>query len=113
MKEEDLKEPGAGGDSPLPEKADELLDAARRRGRGVFERQKQVAVEELHSVADVMRDAAHRFEERDDRGVASYVQKAAEYVDRVSSSLRSRDLEGLVRDGEDALRKKPALALGV
>lgn len=103
----------AEGNGPVHEKTDELLEAARRRGRGVFERQKEAAVEELHSVADVMRDAAHRFEEREDPGVAEYVQKAAGYVDRVSSTLRERNPEELMRDLEEAMRKRPALALGV
>src|SRR5581483_12032763 len=40
----------AGQDQPhVPEKADELLEAARRRGRGLLDRQKDAAVSELHS----------------------------------------------------------------
>jgi len=97
---------------PVPEKADELLEAARRRGRGLLDRQKRAAVDELHSVADVMRDAAHTFEEREEAGVADYVKKAADALDRLSSKLRERDLEELVREAEDGVRKKPAVFLG-
>jgi len=103
--------PGNGG-AGVSEKADELLEAARRRGRGLLDRQKSAAVEELHSVADVMRDAARRFEERQEGGVAEYVEKAANYVDRVSSTLRERDLEDLMVEVEDQLRRKPAIVLG-
>lgn len=94
------------------EKTDELLEAARRRGRGLLDRQKDAAVEELHSVADVMHDAARQFEERREGGIASGVDKAAEYVEKVSSTLRDRDLEDLLYDAEDALRRKPAVFLG-
>ena len=103
--------PGNGG-SGVHEKADELLEAARRRGRGLLDRQKSAAVDELHSVADVMHDAARRFEERQEGGVAGYVDKAADYVERVSSTLRERDLEELLFEAEDALRRKPAVFLG-
>jgi hypothetical protein len=58
-----------------------------------------------------MREAAHKFEERQEGGLASYVQKAADALDRLSSSLRERDLEDLMRDAEGAFRKRPAIGL--
>ena len=102
------EEEGAG----VREKADDLVEAARRRSRGLLDRQKTAAVEELHSVADVMHDAARRFEEREEGGVAGYVEKAADYVEHVSSTLRERDLEDLLYEAEDVLRRKPAVVLG-
>jgi ElaB/YqjD/DUF883 family membrane-anchored ribosome-binding protein len=109
----DMAQPTAGnGGSEVSEKADELLEAARKRGRGLLDRQKSAAGEELHSVADVMRDAARKFEERQEGGVAKYVEKAADYVDRVSSTLRERDVEDLMVKVEEQLRRKPAVVLG-
>jgi vacuolar-type H+-ATPase subunit E/Vma4 len=98
----DISHPTAGnGGSEVPEKADELLD-----------RQKSAAGEELHSVADVMRGAARKFEEQQEGGVAEYVDKAADYVDRVSSTLRERNVEDLMGEVEEQLRRKPAVVLG-
>lgn len=91
---------------------DELLEAAQRRGRGLLDRQKKAAGDELHSVADVMRDAAHEFEAREEEGVADYVQKAADALDRISSNLRDRDVEDLVRAVEQGVRTRPAVYLG-
>lgn len=110
--------PASGGDSgardqSLPEKADELLDAARKRGRGLLNRQKRAAVEELSSVAGVMRDAAAKFEEKQEEGVGDYVRKAADYVEGLSSSLGERDLEDLFHQAEGTLRERPALCLGL
>jgi vacuolar-type H+-ATPase subunit E/Vma4 len=59
-----------------------------------------------------MRDAARQFEERQEGGVAGYVEKAADYVDRVSSTLRERDVEDLMAEVEEQLRRKPAVVLG-
>jgi ElaB/YqjD/DUF883 family membrane-anchored ribosome-binding protein len=108
-----LGSPGGGDDEPqVPEKAQELLEAARRRGRGLLDRQKDAAVSELHSVADVMRDAAHRFEERQEGEVGRTVERAAQYLDRISDTLRSQDLGELVRRGQQTLRERPVVALG-
>lgn len=104
--------PADPGDAGVPEKADDLLEAARRRGRGLLDRQKTAAVEELHSVADVMRDAARRFEEKEEGGVADVVEKAAGVVERISTTLRDRDLKDLMIEAEEALHRKPAVFLG-
>jgi ElaB/YqjD/DUF883 family membrane-anchored ribosome-binding protein len=110
--------PASGGDSHssgqgLPEKADELLEAARKRGRGLLNRQKRAAVEELSSVAGVMRDAATKFEEKQEEGVGDYVRKAADYVEGLSASLGERDLEELLHQAEGKVRERPALCLGL
>lgn len=102
------------GDTPgTPEKADELFEAARRRGRGLLDRQKEAAGVELHTVADAMRDCAHRLEEKEEAAVGRSVERVAEYMDRLSETLRSQDLEELLRRGERILRERPAVALGV
>jgi hypothetical protein len=113
---EELPPPQGGIPQPeesgVPEKADELLQAARKRGRGLLEKQKNAAVEELGSVAGVMRDAARKFEEKEEAGVGDYVRKAADALERLSSTLKDRDLGDLVRDAEGALRRRPAVVLG-
>jgi len=99
---------------PHPQdKGDELLEAARRRGRGLLDRQKSAAGEELHSVADVMREAARKFEEREEGGLAGYAAKAADALDGLSTKLRDRNLDELLSDAEHALRTKPMVGLAV
>lgn len=97
----------------IPEKAEALFEAAKKRGRGLLDRQKRAAVEELSSVAGVMRDAASKFEEKQEEGVGDYVRKAADYVESLSSTLNERDLEDLLHQGENLLRERPALSLGM
>ncbi len=114
---DELKDPASspdptGGEVPVREKADELLEAAQQRGRGLLDRQKRTAVDELHSVADVMRDAAHGFEDRDEEGLAEYVQKAADALDRLSSSLRDHEVSEIVQAVEQGVRTRPAVYLG-
>lgn len=104
------EQPREGGTG---EKGDELLDTVRKRGRGLLHRQKQAAVEELSSFAGVMKDAAAKLETTDEARVGTYVRKAADFVDGLSSSLRERDLEDLVHQAEGALRERPAVGLGL
>jgi hypothetical protein len=96
---------------PIGEKADDLIEVARRRGRGLLDRQKNAAGEELHSVADVMRECAHTFERRQEGGLADYVAKAAEFLERASLQLREREVGDLLGECENALRKHPAVFL--
>ena len=105
MKDERPQEPKPG------EKADELLEAARQRGRGLLDRQKNAAGEELRSVADVMREAARTFEKRQESGLADYVEKAAAALDHASTTLREREVGELLSECEDALRKHPTVSL--
>ena len=108
MKDERQPEPGP---EPVREKVDEVLEAARRRGRGLLDRQKHAAVEEMRSVADVMREAAHTFEEREEGGLAEYVEKAAQALERASSSLGEREVGDLLAEAENGYRKRPAICL--
>ena len=95
-------------DERPPDPADETL---RQRGRGLLDRQKNAAGEELRSVADVMREAARTFETRQEGGIADYVEKAAAALDRASATLREREVGELVSECENALRKHPAACL--
>lgn len=97
---------------PGVEEPDELLQAARRRGLGLLDRQKQAAVDELNSVAGVMREAARRFKERQEEGVGVTVERAAERLERLSAMLRERNLGEIFREAENALRRHPAIVLG-
>jgi hypothetical protein len=107
---EERNDPEPG--EPVRDKTDELLEVAQQRGRGLLDRQKKAAVDELHSVADIMRDAAQEFEAREEEGVADVVEKAADALDRMSANLRDRDVEDLVRAVEQGVRTRPAVYLG-
>lgn len=99
--------------SGIPEKADELLENARKRGRGLLDRQKNAAVEELSSVAGVIRDAAAKFEEKQEAAVGATVRRAADYLQDLSSRIQDRDLDELLQQSEQVLRTRPALCLGL
>lgn len=101
-----------GGGSPLAE-GEELLEIVRKRGRGLLHRQKKAAVEELSTVAGVMKEAASKLETTEDSGVGEYVRKAADYVDGLSASLNDRDLDDFLHEWKRVLQERPAMCLGL
>lgn len=105
--------PETGGSSEIPEKADELLDAARKRGRGLLERQKEATVRELGSVAEALHEAARKLGENQDEMLAPAVEKGAGLVDRLSKTLKEHDIQDLLGRAQRSLRERPAISLGV
>jgi len=110
---EPADEPRASRDSGRSESRGESPEQAPTGGRGLFHRQRQAAIEELRSVAGVLRNAAASLEETEDPGLGDYVRKAAAYVEGISSSLGQRELEDLLHQAEGTFRERPALGLGV
>jgi len=112
--ENEGKPQGEGsGSADVPEKADELLDAARKRGQGLLERQKEAAGNELGSVAEALREAARKLEEKHDDSMGRLVEKGAGYVDRLSRNLRDHDVNDLLGQARRSFRERPALSLGL
>lgn len=113
MKYDNPETPGGDAESPVPEKADELVDAARRRGRGLLERQKDVAGDELGSVAEALHDAARKLGDKHDETLRPVVEKGAGLLDRVSKALKEHDVEDLMRRAQRSLQERTVVGLGV
>jgi hypothetical protein len=97
-----------------PDKSgEELLETVRKRGRGLLHRQKKAAVEELTTVAGVMKDAASKLETTDEAGVGEYVRKAADYMDGLSSTLQEHELDDLLQEWKRILQERPVVCLGL
>ena len=75
--------------------------------------QKTRASETLGSVAGAVRGMTGPLREGGQSGVAGYVNKAAEGIDRWADQLRQRDIDDTVRAAHDFARREPALFLGL
>lgn len=104
----------AGHDGPgIPEKADELLEAASRRGRGLLERQKDATVNELDSVAQALHQTAKELRDKQDATLGPVVEKGAGFVERFSRTLKDHDVRELLSEAQRMLKERPAAGLGV
>jgi len=74
------------------------------------ERQHSTAAE-LHDFASVLRGAARNVDRR--ATVARVAEQAADGLEQLSGTLRSKDVDGLIHDVESFARSQPAVFLGM
>lgn len=75
--------------------------------------QKGRAVDTLGSIAGAVREMAQPLRDGGQEGIANYVSKAADSIERWSGDLRQRDLEDAMRAVQEFARRQPALFLGM
>ena len=103
---------GTGLVHEVQERAAPIADRVRDQTTTQLSSQKDRASEAMTSVADAVRQTADRLRESEQANVAQYADMAAEQVERLSTHLRERDLNSLVREAEDIARRQPALVIG-
>ena len=92
---------------------DELRQLVRDKAYEQIGSQKERATGTLGAVAGAVRHATHELRERGQTGLAGYVNRAADEIDRWTSRLRDQDLDDAVRDVQQFARRNPAIFLGV
>jgi hypothetical protein len=92
---------------------DELRQLVRDKAYEQIGSQKERATGTLGAVAGAVRNATHELRERGQTGLAGYVNRAADEIDRWTSRLREQDLDDAVRDVQQFARRNPAIFLGV
>jgi hypothetical protein len=92
---------------------DELRQLVRDKAYQQIGSQKERATGTLGAVAGAVRNATHELRERGQTGLAGYVNRAADEIDRWTSRLRDQDLDDAVRDVQQFARRNPAIFLGV
>jgi hypothetical protein len=96
------------------ERAGELWDDAKEAARATLNVQKHAAAEGIDDVAAALRDAARR-RQHDGKSdaYAALGGTAADGLDRLAQTLRSKDLGTMVRDVEDFARRQPVVFFGL
>lgn len=101
MDQQQTSSSGGGLVSGVKSKATEQLSAQKGR-----------ATEGLDAIASAVRQStAHLRSEQHDT-VAQYAERAAEQLERLSASLRNRDVDDILRDVRSLARRQPALVIG-
>jgi hypothetical protein len=88
------------------------MERARARVKEQLDTQKGKAADGLENVANIVRQSTQPLRDQRHDTTALYVEKAAEHMDRVSTSLRDRDVAELMLGAESFARQQPALFLG-
>ena len=78
-----------------------------------LDNQKARASETLGSLAGAVRGMTQPLKDGGQAGVADYVNKAADGIERWASQLRQQDLDDAMRGVQQFARRQPALFLGI
>lgn len=97
----------------VKEQAGAMWNDAKELARGTFAQQQRTAASSLGSFAEALRKSARDMQgDSQQAGVARFAQSAADGLERLSGTLRSKDLDSFVRDAESLARRQPALFFG-
>lgn len=92
--------------------ARQLMGEAKERTKSALADQKGVIAEQVDSMAHALRMTANQLDEQNKGSIARYADWAADGLDRLSNSLRERDLDSLVGQVSDFARRRPVAVIG-
>jgi len=96
----------------VKEEAATLAGKARESARSYANQGKARAEDTLETVSRLIEDAAGTVDDRLGADYGEYVRKAAGVVAQLSSGLKRKDVEEIVDDTREFVRKSPAVAIG-
>jgi ElaB/YqjD/DUF883 family membrane-anchored ribosome-binding protein len=89
------------------------MDRVRSGAAAQLSSQKERATDSLGSLARAVRGTSQPLRENQQDTLAQYVEKAADRIERFSTSLRERDVKELVDEAQQFARRQPAIFIGV
>ncbi len=93
-------------------KAAELKEQAADKARDYAEEGKARASAGLDSVAKMLGDSATQIDEKLGSAYGNYARRAADAVSGFSGNLRDKQVDELIDDARQLVRRSPALAIG-
>lgn len=88
------------------------MSRVRDKAAAQLNSQKDRATEGMGNVAEVVRNATRQLREQHHDGVADYIERSANQLERFSAQLRNKDVSELMRDAQSLARRQPALFVG-
>lgn len=95
------------------QQASALRDQAADRARSYAADGKERASGALDQFADLLEDAANQIDERLGRTYGGYAHDAAGQVHSLADYVRDSDVDDLVDDAREFVRKSPGVAIGI
>ena len=89
-----------------------VMDRVKETATAQISNQKTRATDGLGSIASAVRQSSRPLRDNQQDMIAEYVEKAADQIERFSTSLRERDVNDLVSDVQQFARRQPALFIG-
>lgn len=105
---------GAGNEkfARVKTEAAKIRDQATDRARSAAVTGKQRASETIDGLAQTVHETASKLEQQTSPQIARYAHQAADALDNLSTTLRTKDVDELVEDARHLIRRSPAIAIG-
>ncbi len=94
------------------QKGGEVVEQTRTRAFDMMDEQKSRAAEGLGGVASALRQTGDALRSSDQAQFGQVAERAADFVERFSDDLRSKDVNELLYEAERFARREPELFLG-
>jgi ElaB/YqjD/DUF883 family membrane-anchored ribosome-binding protein len=94
------------------EQATTLAGQAQEKVKKKLDEQKERGMEELSSLAQAVRCTSQQLREDHKEGMAHYIDRTAEQLDRVIHYVESRNIGDLLEETETFARRHPEVFLG-
>ncbi len=101
-----------GTKQTLKDEASKLTAKATEKARGLADEGKAKATGALDEFSKLMEDAAGTVDEKLGEQYGQYARSAAKAISGFSDGLRGKEVEDLLADAGDFVRKSPAIAIG-
>src|SRR3954449_8899292 len=89
-----------------------MIDRVREQAAAQLTTQKDKATDGLGSVAQAVRQSTQQLRDQQHETIATYVERAADQIDRFSQQLRNKDVGELFSDAQRLARRRPAVFIG-
>ncbi|WP_249403521.1 hypothetical protein [Sphingomonas sp. CFBP 13720] len=109
---DDASTPATGAKQTLKDEAGKLTAKAGEKARGIADEGKLRATSALDEFSRLMDDAAGTVDEKLGEQYGQYARSAAQAISGFSDDLRGKEVEDLLADAREFVRKSPAIAIG-
>ena len=96
----------------LKDEAQNLAGTAKNAALNAAATGKDKAADALSEAASFIENAAQTLDDKVGNGVGDYARKAGSAATNLSDTLKSKNVDELVEDAKQAVRKNPAIAVG-
>lgn len=98
--------------APLRDEAGKVINTLKSSAKEAANSGKAKTTDAIDDVTAMVEDVARTIDTRVGPQYGDYARRAADALAGVSDSLKSKDVEQLLDDARDFIRRKPAVAIG-
>lgn len=96
----------------VQQQASQATATLREQAKSQMSGQKERAAGQLQGVVSALEETAGALRQQDRYGIADYTDGAAQQLQRIAGQLEQKDIDQLLREAGNAVRRRPGLFLG-